>query len=988
MKKGANQGPKQVSQKTMDARAFLRTINEGVGAKLEFFSNQIREIGKKSGKNFELVSLNKNSLIYEDVDTNTYFEADIKRNKNRYAILGSRKIVVNESKKDELFTQFCQDLVEAIDKNDYARADQVFNKIEASRFRRTVIPESGIVKTRDGNVRKVSVSNKQLAEDTRKKIINTVTEAVMNNYDVTSDGNIVHAFFTDSDKLEFPVNETLRRVVLARHMRVVAESAWKKDGFQSFIKNVSGLISKRKVEEAVDLSAKFLKEWQEFCLLTQAELNTLVENALSSLGVFNSVLIEHTAALIHRTNLKVNKDAILDSWHKTAQVANDLKILTAVETLRESSDFGVGYDSFLSKVLNESVDTDMVQMALRFARNAMSKQGEAADNDTIEHIDNLISRLEKNETADRAVRDEAEEILAGVSTELMGRTEDLNDFDQIPGAEDEEELVAPEGAIEDTDEGDLGLDIGGGEEGGEDLGGGEDFDLDFGDEGEEGAGEEEMAGVGAGGEEELSLEDKKRVVAQSKKLYEGTTKNFSKLLKSRGPEYILENVDEMLSKLERVGPLAAELQAKWEELKNELSSIVGSPMGDMGGMDMGMGDTAGDMPSDEYASGMSDMGCDDAVVLDTEYTGEEEPEMGGEGAEPFAGEETPEEEAAEEEVGEVGGEDEVPDFGGEEGESEEEESEEEESEEEESAGDEDGEEDESEEMDEDQYKWGVYRQGQGARMGYGRSSINPVKESVVKGSTHSMGVSDGQFYLLDHKLNQAVCLGDGAGEFDFVMEGNGYYKAASEWMSRIVNDSVLSQYYWERSLTEGELPDFIKKKQEEKLAKKAEGDAKKDIKADEADEADELDETHDTGMHGKASGSVKWVGGDKKPAKPDVKMEGAMCPQCGSYEIMAEGDESSCMDCGVRGRTALFQKAFTEAAEKGMVDPKAAAYDSEKAADQWGDGSKRNKEPKVKNDDESGSGGAKAAPKSKEPDSGKSQGMKEMGGKGYMWGKK
>jgi len=978
MKKGANQDQKTASQITMDARKFLRTINESVGSKVAFFTKKVSEMGAKTGKNLRLVALDKRHLFYEDVDSNTYYRANISKDKNRYKVYDIKRVVIEESQKGESFSQFCQDLVESVDDGDSNRADNAFSKIESSRFRSTVVPSSGVVRTKDGNVHRIPVSESRISDDDKKQLISVLSEAIAKNYDITEDNQVVTAYFSEDDQIKLPATESMRRAVVARNMQRTAKNAWKTDGFQKFVKNIAAHVSKHKLQEAVDAAASFLKEYQEFCVLDQDSFDEVVENALFASNIFNGILAENVQELLYKTNLKVNKDAIIESWERTANKAQDSAWAQGVETLKESKNFSEDYDSFLSSVINEFKDTNTMKMALKFARDAVAKEGEMADTKTVDQLDDILARMERNETEDDAAYEEAQELLAGISYDLVDRNENLGDFDEIAAPEEEEELVAPEGAVEDLEGGAGGeglddLDIGAGDD--MDM----DMDMDLGGEDELGDDLGEEDDLGLEDDDELSLESKKKAVAELTKLYESYNKNFSKMLKEEGPAGMLAGVDQALAKAKHIGALAAEVEAKFLELQSELSGV-----GDVGddldtGMDAGPDDMG--MGGDDYSM---DAASDDEMEVDADYMGAEEPiddetPMGDD--EGIPGEQVDSET------------DELPDEFNSDDDSD---SDDDDDDDDDDDSDDDGPpspptppSNDSSEMDEDQYKWGTARHGQGERSGYGRSSINPVEESIVQNGKYAMAIAedDGNFWLLNKELNEAVCVGDGVGQFDFEFTDDGSYtRAAKVWMEGIVASEKLVKQFWKRGetlMTEWEKP--WEKKNEK-----------------------EVDETHTSGMHDKSdsaedmSGEVDedavGTGAAAMGVEEEELDESRECPQCGSSDLVLESKsgDMTCKGCGVVGQKELFKvksgksdmnkepeecnEAVTDkgASQKGMVDPKSGDYESEKASKKWGDGSKRNTDPSVSKDDESGSKGAKEAPKSKKPDGGNVDGLMDQ----------
>ena len=459
----------------MDARNFLRAINSCAQSKVVFFENVVRRLGAEAKRNFRLVALQPANLMFEDVDTNAYYLGDIKKDGQRFTINNIKRVNVVEEKKADLFAKNCTDLVEAISESDFKSADRVFNKIELQRFRSRVIPESGWVTTRDGEARKIKVDGDTVKEDRIPQIVKAFAHAVSDTVEV-SDGLVVSGTFNETgEQFTLPVDEFTRRRIVARRMKQVAESAYKSPTFQKLVGNIAGLVSGKKVAEAVEVAAKFLKEEQEFCLLTQGEMKSLVDNALAAQGEFNPFLIEDVSTLMYRTNAKVNRDNILECWMKTAQKAQNANLLTQAKSLSEAKNFANDYGVFLEQLFNEEGDVNNNRakaylVSLKVVKSVLSHiEGQEQ---LVGDIDKMIVGLTSGEPSTDIIY-QAEELIAGISDTIIDKVQTLENYNQMPGVEDQEPLEAPadepEGEPVPLPElgGEEEMDLGGGEPGAE-----------------------------------------------------------------------------------------------------------------------------------------------------------------------------------------------------------------------------------------------------------------------------------------------------------------------------------------------------------------------------------------------------------------------------------------------------------------------------------------------------------------------------------------
>ena len=523
----------------MDSRKFLSAINGGEQAKIALFENKVQELGRSRGRAWKLASLGATQLYIEDTQSNDYFLADYRREKgNRFIVNNVRPVQIVESEKRGIFAESCRQLINSIEENDQKGMAAAFDKMSAQRFSSRAVPVSGVVRTRDGAVRNIKISNGQVVpEGARARLESAIIEALTDH--VLVEGSEITGIEFSGRKIRLPVNEWTCRRAVARSLKTVAESAYKSEGFQDRIATIAALVEKVKIEEAVKIAKPFFAEEQEFCMLTRGEMLNLVENTLAARGVFNQSLCNDTARLLHRTNLEVNKASIVKEWKATAKKAGNMALVENVMALAQSKDFSATYDKFLDAVFQESMSSkdvrrDTYVMALKMLQGTPRIKGSA---DLAGQINGLIENLEN--PADDAALIEAENLLASVKSHLTN--EGLNDFDEMPGdpsqsggtggddlgLDDDAGVnqigdLVKDGAEEEGEEkkpattvnfnitigGDGGVDVGGL---GDEAGGGDDMDLGGGDEGEGGddifGGGDDMGGDGGegGGGDDLGL---------------------------------------------------------------------------------------------------------------------------------------------------------------------------------------------------------------------------------------------------------------------------------------------------------------------------------------------------------------------------------------------------------------------------------------------------------------------------------------------------
>jgi len=526
--------PTTVEPVVMDSRKFLGTINNSAQSRVALFESLVKKLGEKTGAQWQLAALFADTLFIEDTNGGYYAAGHKKLKGGKVQITNIRPVKLIESQKQMLFAQNCATLVEAIEKNDQRAMRTAYNNLAAQRFSPRTIPESGLIKTRDGIIRRLRVdTNALLTAEDRDKIVGALVESV-NDTIVLENGRVINATFGGEASKRIPVSEWACRRVVGRHMREAAINAFRSPGFQNRVYKVAKLINADNIKEAVASIKDFLAEQQEFCLLTRKDTQTLVENTLATKAVMNQQLCTDTATLIYRTNLRVNRDTIVREWRATAQKAQHPTLLENVMILEQSKNFEGAYNTFLEMAFNEALSPrDEEVAAYRLALDMLKTSPKIQEDQDLQmKVNELIHKLADPEVDDATVH-LVRETLAAAKQEAdsLGR---LSDFDEIPGDEPgggEPEELGDELGDDLGDAADVGA-SGSGHTininaplisiGGEpaELGGGEDLgdfsdEEDFGDEDdlgdEEDLGDEDgLGGIGELGDEDEDLEGRGR----------------------------------------------------------------------------------------------------------------------------------------------------------------------------------------------------------------------------------------------------------------------------------------------------------------------------------------------------------------------------------------------------------------------------------------------------------------------------------------------
>jgi len=244
---------------------------------------------------------------------------------------------------------------------------------------------------------------------------------------------VVSGAFNDGDEITLPVTKWAARKLVAKHFRESAKHAYLSPGFQSRVHSAARLVFEDRVAEAVNLLKPFLKDKEEFLLLTMSETKQLVENALAAKACFNQKLCDNTARLFYHTNLRLNRDTILKEWRKIATVSEQATLLENVDILERSQNFEAAYDRFLEMIFeaisNRKITAEALATTLMVLRDKTPKIKES--HEMASKLNDLIGRL-KNTSPDDAAIYEAEDLIATIQEELAAANT-LGNFDNLPG---------------------------------------------------------------------------------------------------------------------------------------------------------------------------------------------------------------------------------------------------------------------------------------------------------------------------------------------------------------------------------------------------------------------------------------------------------------------------------------------------------------------------------------------------------------------------
>ncbi len=419
----------------IDSRKFLGALNDSAQAKITFFEDRVKQMGKSAGKNWRLAALHAKNLYIEDIDTNSYYIANHQRSNGKVAISNIRALEIIEEEKKGLFGDTCHKLVDAISENDQRGMQAAFDRMKAQRFSGRAVPFSGAVKCRDGVLRKVNIrqSGVTLEDNTKGKLVAAIVESLRDNV-IVENGEIVAGLFDDGQPVNLPVTKWASRKLVARRMLEAAQNAYWSDGFQTRIANVAGHIAEGRIGDAVKYISPFLEEMEEFTLLNRAQVQTLVENALAAKAIFNQQLCNDTATLMFRTNMKLSRGKIVAEWKNIANKSENSVLAENVRTLERSNNFESTYQKFLSMIFetisNREVAAEALATTLDVLRNKTPKIKES--HELSSKLNSLITRLKDRNIDDAAIY-EAEDLIATIQEELAA-ADTLQGFDQMPQA--------------------------------------------------------------------------------------------------------------------------------------------------------------------------------------------------------------------------------------------------------------------------------------------------------------------------------------------------------------------------------------------------------------------------------------------------------------------------------------------------------------------------------------------------------------------------
>lgn len=427
---------KALSPIRMDSRKFLGALNDSAQAKVAFFESKVKELGKATNKNWRLAALYSKDLYIEDVGSNNFYIAKHHRSHGAINITDIRPISIVESQKAGLFEESCLRLVNAIERNDQKGMQSTFGRMKAQRFTGRVIPESGMVCSKDGIVRRIKVRTpEQINEDIKKKIVACVVESISNRV-IIEDNHAIGGHFFDGEQFNLPVSKWATKKLTAKTMRKVAMEAYLSKGFQGRIYDLASFISEGNVDKAVNLVAPFLEEYEEFTLLNRSQTKELVSNALAAKAIFNPQLCEDVATLFHKTNLRVNRTKIVKEWKNIASAVENYNLAQNVTILSEAQEFEPVYNKFLDLIFETIGNREIAAEALATTLSQLrDKTPRIMENHELKSkLDGLINKL-KDKAVDDATIYEAEDLIATIQEEVTSN-ENLADFDQMPNTSD------------------------------------------------------------------------------------------------------------------------------------------------------------------------------------------------------------------------------------------------------------------------------------------------------------------------------------------------------------------------------------------------------------------------------------------------------------------------------------------------------------------------------------------------------------------------
>jgi len=418
-------GIKKFPVQVVDAGKFLHQINMGAQAQISIFEERVKFLGNELGKEWSLVSVDRNNLVIEDKTDNKYFQADVENLGNkRIRIHNIKELRIVESKKENSFRKNLVELVNAIGEDKIKDAEAIFGRVAKQRFRSSVIPEHGLVTTRDGVTRYVKTENENITTEDKDQIVKSLA-AIINGGVRVNRGGIVEATF-NSQKITIPITELTSRKIVAKMMKEAALNAYKSDGFQNRIKHVATLLMKEEVKEAVKNIAEFTSEQQEFCLLNHEETQNLIADSLAASLCLNKQLAEDIGTLFFKTCCRINKDTIIEEWRKTARMTEYAPFVENVRILAESKNFEEDYNKFLNALFTEEI-IDLKKKAgvyvipLRKICETCSQMPEGSvPAGVCEQVQGYLSRLEQmGDNVDNKLIEDIENLFNSLNKEVI-----------------------------------------------------------------------------------------------------------------------------------------------------------------------------------------------------------------------------------------------------------------------------------------------------------------------------------------------------------------------------------------------------------------------------------------------------------------------------------------------------------------------------------------------------------------------------------------
>ena len=415
----------------IDVRKFIRVINNGLNTQLNEAAEAVRKAGDKVNRNWELVALNGTELLFEDATSDQFILAKYVAKPHPQISDITPVEIIDEGKQDE-FAEACKLLVESVEAEDKKAVNSAFNRMSLHRFSSHVIPASQRIRCRDGNVYQLPVNeNRIFNSDEIGQIINEAKTHYTSGV-VIKEGKIV-AYNGSGSSLK--IDPIVPFTARARQLRQVAFKGHENTKFRNAVLESASLLAEGKTEDSAKRIGRALQIDEEFTLLRESDMITVVENCLATQAIFNDKLAQDVGVMAHQLNLKVNKKKIVQEWRKTAKKAGSTVLLENVHRLENSTNFPGAHSKFIAILFEDAGGRDTKILMLRTTLEKMTNDipGIAKDPNLNEKMQSLIGRL-KGEQVDEATMFEAEDVVAAVGDELQD-TETLDDFDNIGGGE-------------------------------------------------------------------------------------------------------------------------------------------------------------------------------------------------------------------------------------------------------------------------------------------------------------------------------------------------------------------------------------------------------------------------------------------------------------------------------------------------------------------------------------------------------------------------